>query len=103
MIEVVGSAVSIHQTKKQAGDTLLNYFYQQFGPPSSEGFLTAQVRTSVCVFVCARVRVRVRVLCTRCGFILLAYLSALHALPSVLWKCSETLPRAWLRTVSLHT
>eukprot|EP00043_Microstomoeca_roanoka_P027703 m.15600 g.15600 ORF g.15600 m.15600 type:complete len:805 (+) comp7883_c0_seq1:73-2487(+) len=42
MIEVVGSAVSLHQTKKQAGDTLLDYFHQQFGGPSSEAFLTAQ-------------------------------------------------------------
>ncbi|EGD81084.1 Pik4cb protein [Salpingoeca rosetta] len=42
MIEVVGSAVSLHQTKKQAGDTLLGYFHQQFGPANSEGFLTAQ-------------------------------------------------------------
>lgn len=43
MVEVVGGAVSLHQTKKEIGDTLPQYFYQQFGPPNSEVFLKAQV------------------------------------------------------------
>lgn len=43
MIEVVGGAVSLHQTKKETGDTLPMYYQQQFGPPNSEGFLKARV------------------------------------------------------------
>eukprot|EP00055_Hartaetosiga_balthica_P013345 m.68100 g.68100 ORF g.68100 m.68100 type:complete len:923 (+) comp8235_c0_seq1:324-3092(+) len=42
MIEVVGSAVSLHQTKKKAGDTLLDYFVQQFGAVDSPSFSKAQ-------------------------------------------------------------
>ena len=44
LIEVVGSAVSLHQTKKRAGDSLLGYFQQQFGVINSERFLDAQQR-----------------------------------------------------------
>eukprot|EP00911_Craspedida_sp_UC1_P001890 UC1_evm1s1451 len=40
MIEVVGSAVSLHQA--HAGRTLLEYFYQEFGDESSERFLAAR-------------------------------------------------------------
>eukprot|EP00056_Hartaetosiga_gracilis_P011779 m.180864 g.180864 ORF g.180864 m.180864 type:complete len:984 (-) comp13579_c0_seq16:1290-4241(-) len=42
MIEVVGSAVSLHQTKRHSKDTLLNYFIQQFGPVGSPVFVEAQ-------------------------------------------------------------
>eukprot|EP00037_Helgoeca_nana_P025453 m.278604 g.278604 ORF g.278604 m.278604 type:complete len:831 (+) comp26952_c0_seq1:557-3049(+) len=41
LIEVVGSAVSIHQIKRTA-DTLLDYFLTEFGPVTSERFLVAQ-------------------------------------------------------------
>eukprot|EP00047_Mylnosiga_fluctuans_P014833 m.41499 g.41499 ORF g.41499 m.41499 type:complete len:711 (+) comp5674_c0_seq2:24-2156(+) len=43
LLEVVGEAVSLHQARQSsAGATLLDYFVQEFGPQSSEGFLTAQ-------------------------------------------------------------
>eukprot|EP00048_Salpingoeca_helianthica_P006987 m.105081 g.105081 ORF g.105081 m.105081 type:complete len:214 (+) comp14192_c0_seq5:230-871(+) len=42
-IEVVGSAVSLHQARQVSGGaSLLGYFIQEFGPQSSEAFLTAQ-------------------------------------------------------------
>lgn len=41
LIEVVGSAVSIHQIKRTT-DTLLDYFLTEFGPVTSERFLVAQ-------------------------------------------------------------
>eukprot|EP00045_Choanoeca_perplexa_P015235 m.186619 g.186619 ORF g.186619 m.186619 type:complete len:982 (+) comp16923_c0_seq2:141-3086(+) len=42
LIEVVGSAVSLHQTKRSSGDTLLAYFEQEFGPQTCERFMDAQ-------------------------------------------------------------
>merc|ERR1712146_146172 len=42
LIEVIGSAVSLHQTKKRSGDSLLTYFHQQFGDGTSESFMNAQ-------------------------------------------------------------
>eukprot|EP00730_Choanoeca_flexa_P004181 TRINITY_DN11621_c0_g1_i11.p1 TRINITY_DN11621_c0_g1~~TRINITY_DN11621_c0_g1_i11.p1 ORF type:complete len:1015 (+),score=215.08 TRINITY_DN11621_c0_g1_i11:2219-5263(+) len=44
LIEVIGSAVSLHQTKRRSGDSLLAYFEQEFGPRHSEKFMDAQVR-----------------------------------------------------------
>lgn len=41
LIEVVGSAVSIHQIK-QTSETLMDYFLAEFGPATSERFLAAQ-------------------------------------------------------------
>eukprot|EP00040_Diaphanoeca_grandis_P033195 m.202849 g.202849 ORF g.202849 m.202849 type:complete len:846 (-) comp32836_c0_seq1:65-2602(-) len=41
LIEVVGSAVSIHQIKKHS-KTLLEFFVTEFGSPTSEGFLAAR-------------------------------------------------------------
>jgi hypothetical protein len=43
LIEVVGSAVSLHQTKRKSGDSLLAYFEQEFGPQTCERFMDAQV------------------------------------------------------------
>eukprot|EP00051_Salpingoeca_urceolata_P006651 m.87996 g.87996 ORF g.87996 m.87996 type:complete len:849 (-) comp14925_c1_seq1:48-2594(-) len=44
MVEVIGSAVSLHQTKKHkgAGFTLLDYFKEEYGGMCSERFLQAQ-------------------------------------------------------------
>ncbi|XP_041361757.1 phosphatidylinositol 4-kinase beta-like [Gigantopelta aegis] len=42
MIEPVVNAISLHQIKKHSKLTLLEYFVHEFGPPNSEGFLTAQ-------------------------------------------------------------
>ena len=44
LIEPVLNTVSLHQAKKQvnAGQSLLNYFYSEFGAANSEEFLTAQ-------------------------------------------------------------
>ena len=44
LIEPILNTVSLHQIKKQhaAGMTLLDYFKQEFGDVTSEGFLTAQ-------------------------------------------------------------
>ena len=44
LIEPVLNTVSLHQAKKQvnAGQSLLNYFYNEFGAANSEEFLTAQ-------------------------------------------------------------
>uniref|UniRef100_H2Z9X0 Phosphatidylinositol 4-kinase beta n=1 Tax=Ciona savignyi TaxID=51511 RepID=H2Z9X0_CIOSA len=40
IIEPIVNAVSLHQKNSQS--SLLNYFYQEYGGPNSEGFLTAQ-------------------------------------------------------------
>ncbi|XP_067666959.1 phosphatidylinositol 4-kinase beta-like [Haliotis asinina] len=42
MIEPVRNAVSLHQIKKHSKKSLLDYFIHEFGPTTSEGFLTAQ-------------------------------------------------------------
>ncbi|XP_038052133.1 phosphatidylinositol 4-kinase beta-like isoform X2 [Patiria miniata] len=42
LIEPIINAVSLHQIKKNSKVSLLNYFYSEFGGPSTEGFLTAQ-------------------------------------------------------------
>nr|CAB3264848.1 phosphatidylinositol 4-kinase beta-like [Phallusia mammillata] len=42
LIEPIVNAVSLHQIKKNSQCSLLNYFYQEYGGPNSEGFLTAQ-------------------------------------------------------------
>jgi len=42
MIQPVLNAVSLHQIKKQSKVSLRDYFIQEFGPPNSEEFLTAQ-------------------------------------------------------------
>ena len=42
VIQPVVNAVSLHQIKKHSKMSLLNYFIQEFGPPNSEEFLTAQ-------------------------------------------------------------
>lgn len=42
MIEPVVNAVSIHQVKKQSQLSLLDFFLQEHGQFTSEGFLTAQ-------------------------------------------------------------
>ncbi|XP_022083428.1 phosphatidylinositol 4-kinase beta-like [Acanthaster planci] len=42
LIEPIINAVSLHQIKKNSKVSLLNYFYNEFGGPSTEGFLTAQ-------------------------------------------------------------
>ncbi|KAM6972987.1 phosphatidylinositol 4-kinase beta-like [Aplochiton taeniatus] len=42
MIEPVLNAVSLHQVKKQSQLSLLDYFYQEHGSPTTEAFLTAQ-------------------------------------------------------------
>jgi len=42
MIEPVVNTVSLHQIKKHSKMSLLEYFLQEFGPETSEGFLTAQ-------------------------------------------------------------
>ncbi|KAM4736703.1 phosphatidylinositol 4-kinase beta-like isoform 2-T2 [Anableps anableps] len=42
MIEPVVNAVSIHQVKKQSQLSLLDYFLQEHGAPTTEEFLTAQ-------------------------------------------------------------
>merc|ERR1712029_243072 len=44
LIKPVLNTVSLHQAKKQvnAGQSLLNYFYNEFGAANSEEFLTAQ-------------------------------------------------------------
>ncbi|XP_071481215.1 phosphatidylinositol 4-kinase beta-like [Diadema antillarum] len=42
LIEPIINAVSLHQVKKNSKMTLLNYFYREFGGPSTEAFLTAQ-------------------------------------------------------------
>ncbi len=42
MIEPVVNTVSLHQIKKHSQMSLLDYFRQEFGPETSEGFLTAQ-------------------------------------------------------------
>jgi len=43
MIEPIVNTVSLHQIKKHSGLTLLNYFIREFGPPTSEEFITAQM------------------------------------------------------------
>lgn len=42
IIEPVLDTVSLHQVKKHSKMSLLEYFYQEYGPPTSEDFLTAQ-------------------------------------------------------------
>ncbi|KAF6020021.1 PI4KB [Bugula neritina] len=42
MIEPVLNAVSLHQIKKHSQKSLLEYFIQEYGPTTSEEFLTAQ-------------------------------------------------------------
>ncbi|XP_050409200.1 phosphatidylinositol 4-kinase beta [Patella vulgata] len=42
MIEPVLNAISLHQIKKHSKMTLRDYFIHEFGPPTSEEFLTAQ-------------------------------------------------------------
>jgi len=42
MIEQIVNTVSLHQVKKHSQMSLLNYFQQEFGPPNSEEFMTAQ-------------------------------------------------------------
>lgn len=42
MIEPVVNAVSLHQVKKQSQLSLLDYFLQEHGAPTTEAFLTAQ-------------------------------------------------------------
>nr|XP_046254595.1 phosphatidylinositol 4-kinase beta isoform X2 [Scatophagus argus] len=42
MIEPVVNAVSLHQVKKQSQLSLLDYFLQEHGAPTTEGFLSAQ-------------------------------------------------------------
>ncbi len=43
LIEPVLNTVSLHQVKKHGGhSSLVQYFYDEFGPPTSEAFLTAQ-------------------------------------------------------------
>ncbi|XP_074540255.1 phosphatidylinositol 4-kinase beta [Halichoeres trimaculatus] len=42
MIEPVMNAVSLHQVKKQSQLSLLDYFLQEHGAPTTEAFLTAQ-------------------------------------------------------------
>ncbi|XP_067094650.1 phosphatidylinositol 4-kinase beta isoform X1 [Osmerus mordax] len=42
MIEPVVNAVSIHQVKKQSQLSLMDYFLQEHGSPTTEAFLTAQ-------------------------------------------------------------
>lgn len=42
MIEPVLNAISLHQIKKHSKLSLLDYFIHEFGPPTSEEFLTAQ-------------------------------------------------------------
>ncbi|XP_030605721.1 phosphatidylinositol 4-kinase beta isoform X1 [Archocentrus centrarchus] len=42
MIEPVVNAVSLHQVKKQSQLSLLDYFLQEHGTPTTEAFLTAQ-------------------------------------------------------------
>lgn len=42
MIEPVLNAVSLHQVKKQSQLSLLDYFLQEHGAPTTEAFLTAQ-------------------------------------------------------------
>ena len=42
MIEPVQNTMSLHQIKKNYKVTLLEYFHQAFGGPTTEGFLTAQ-------------------------------------------------------------
>lgn len=42
IIEPIVNAVSVHQVKKNSQCSLLKYFYNEYGGPNSEGFLTAQ-------------------------------------------------------------
>ncbi|XP_012266623.2 phosphatidylinositol 4-kinase beta [Athalia rosae] len=42
LIEPILNTVSVHQVKKHCQLTLLQYFEREFGPRTSEGFLTAQ-------------------------------------------------------------
>ena len=42
MIEPVLNAVSLHQVRKQSLLSLMDYFLQEHGGPTSEGYLTAQ-------------------------------------------------------------
>ncbi|KAI1289586.1 Phosphatidylinositol 4-kinase beta [Halotydeus destructor] len=42
LIEPIPDTVSLHQVKKNSKMSLLEYFYQEFGPATSEEFLTAQ-------------------------------------------------------------
>ncbi|XP_022254569.1 phosphatidylinositol 4-kinase beta-like [Limulus polyphemus] len=42
MIEPILNTVSLHQIKKQSKMSLLDYFLQEFGPPTSEAFLSSQ-------------------------------------------------------------
>ncbi|XP_012271347.1 phosphatidylinositol 4-kinase beta [Orussus abietinus] len=42
LIEPILNTVSLHQVKKHCQLTLLQYFEREFGPPTSEGFITAQ-------------------------------------------------------------
>lgn len=42
MIEPILDTVSLHQVKKHSKVSLLDYFYQEFGPATSEEFLSAQ-------------------------------------------------------------
>ena len=42
LIEPIVDAVSLHQIKKRCKMSLLNYFINEFGEPTTEEFLTAQ-------------------------------------------------------------
>lgn len=42
LIEPILDTVSLHQVKKHSKLSLLEYFNQEYGPPTSEEFLTAQ-------------------------------------------------------------
>ncbi|XP_031841304.1 phosphatidylinositol 4-kinase beta fwd [Nomia melanderi] len=42
LIEPILNTVSLHQVKKQCQLTLVQYFEREFGPPTSETFITAQ-------------------------------------------------------------
>ncbi|XP_077989707.1 phosphatidylinositol 4-kinase beta-like [Glandiceps talaboti] len=42
MIEPIINAVSLHQIKKHSQMSLLNYFFKEFGGPTTEEYLTAQ-------------------------------------------------------------
>lgn len=42
LVEPILNTMSLHQVKKHSQLSLLEYFIQEFGAPTSEGFLSAQ-------------------------------------------------------------
>lgn len=70
MIEPVLNAVSLHQIKKHAQTSLLEYFVREFGPPTTEEFLEAQCNfVQSCAaysLVCYFMQVKDRSLITPC-------------------------------------